>query len=151
MITIKNTQRIVPINTKKITKMATAMLKALDYTDYDLGISFTGTKAMQTYNKMYRGKDTVTDILSFPYHEILKPDKRIVVKDPEDKNLGDLIMCPSYVQKDASNRWNQSFDERLVTLLAHGIAHLLGHDHETEKEYAQMLKVESLLIKAAAR
>ena len=150
MITITNTQKIIRINKKQIERITIAMLTAIDYADFDLGICFTGTKAMQTYNKTYRSKNKVTDILSFPYHENLKPGKRVIVKNPEDKNLGDLIICPDYVLKDALKRWNQTFDERLIVLLAHGIAHLLGYDHETEKDYVEMLKLETRLVKAAS-
>ena len=127
------------------------MLAALNYADYDLGIRFTGTKAMQNFNKTYRGKDKVTDILSFGYHENLKPGQRIVINHPEDKNLGDLIICPLYVQKEAKKTWGRSFDEHLITLLAHGIAHLLGHDHIDDKDYEEMQKVENKLIKATAK
>lgn len=150
MITITNTQRTIKINKKQIERIASAMLKNITYTGYDLGISFTGTTAMQTYNRTYRNKDKVTDILSFPYHENLQPGKRIKVTHPEDKNLGDLIICPLYVRADAIKRWDQTFDERLVALLAHGIAHLLGHDHETDADYAIMSKLEARLVKAAS-
>ena len=151
MITVTNTQRVIRLNKKQVERIAAGMLAELNYGDFDLGITFTGTKAMQTYNRTYRNKDKVTDILSFPYHENLKPGKRIKVTYPEDKNLGDLIICPLYVRADAIKLWEQTFDERLVALIAHGIAHLLGHDHETDADYAVMSKLEARLIKASSK
>ncbi len=146
MITIKNTQRSINVNTTLMQKHAKLMLASLSYVDYDLGIWLTTNASIRKYNKQYRGKDKATDILSFSYHD-LKPGQKIDVETPEDKNLGDLIISLEYVQKDAPN-WNQSFPERLSVLLAHGIAHLLGYDHETEAEYAKMLPVEKRLLKS---
>lgn len=148
MITIKNTQRKIKINQTHIQELAAAMLQALNYKDFDLGIWFTTNKTIHHYNKTYRGKDKPTDILSFPFHPELKPGERIRAHSPEDKNLGDLIISLEYVQKDAPVRWNRTFDEHMVVLLAHGITHLLGYDHETDEEFAVMQKVEKKLLKA---
>ena len=146
MITIKNTQRSITVNTSRMQKHARLMLAALGYKDYDLGIWLTTNETIRKYNKEYRGKDKATDILSFSYHE-LQPGQKINVESPEDKNLGDLIISLEYVQKDAPN-WNQSLPGRLDTLLAHGITHLLGYDHETQPEYEQMQVVEKRLLKS---
>lgn len=146
MITIRNTQRAVPVNTKKIEQHARAMLHVLNYDDFDLGIWFTSNVMIQKYNAQYRHKSKPTDILSFPFHE-LKPGERIITKDPEEKNLGDLIISPRYV-KDTLDQWGNSFEERLDILLAHGIAHLLGYDHEADEEYKEMQKVEKKLLRS---
>jgi len=146
MIAIRNTQRNIKINQKHIEQQAQAMLAALNYADFDLGIWFTTNKTIQHYNKTYRNKDKPTDILSFPFHPTLKPGQRIKITSPEDKNLGDLIISLEFVKKDAPIRWNRSFDEHLKILLAHGIAHLLGYDHETDEEFAIMQKVEKKLL-----
>ncbi len=123
------------------------MLAALNYDDFDLGIWLTTDQTIRHYNKEYRHKDKPTDILSFPYHPELKPGERITVKSDDDKNLGDLIISLQYVVKDAPN-WGHSFTERMDILLAHGIAHVLGYDHETEAEYAVMQRVEKKLLAA---
>ena len=148
MITIKNTQRTFKVSNKKITQLASTMLKTLGYDNFDLGIWFTTNKTIHRYNKEYRGKDKPTDILSFPYHTELKPGDKIVVHEPDDKNLGDLIISLEYVQKDAPKTWGRTFDEHLTALLAHGITHLLGYDHETDEEFAVMQKVENKLLRA---
>ena len=101
MILIKNTQRKIQISTKKLHKNAQKMLLFLDYQDFDLGIWFTTNKTIQKYNKLYRGKNKPTDILSFPYHDKLKAGKRISVLSEEDKNLGDIIISVEFVEKEA--------------------------------------------------
>jgi probable rRNA maturation factor len=150
MIKITNRQRKINVDIPALKKAAGLMLKTLKYDDFDLGILLTTNKTIHHFNKTYRHKDKPTDILSFPYHTALKAGERIVVAEPEDKNLGDLIISLEYVQKDAPN-WGQSFDERMIVLLAHGIAHVLGYDHETDEEFAVMQKVEKRLLKAVIK
>lgn len=146
MITIRNTQRKVACNIKQLTADAQALLKFLKYEDFDLGILLTTETTIQNYNRDYRHKDKPTDILSFPYHTELKAGKRIKVTMPEDKNLGDLIIAPAYVVKDAA-QLGVTFESRMQRLLVHGICHLLGYDHIEDADYAVMLKKEKSLLK----
>jgi probable rRNA maturation factor len=145
MITIKNNQRTVKVDTKQLKKIMQQLLDCVGYSDFDIGIMLASDATIRTYNKTYRNKDAVTDILSFPYHTTLKPGDAITVAHEEDKNLGDLIIAPSYVGKDAPN-WNQTLPERMKVLLVHGVCHLLGYDHETENEYDVMHKKEIALL-----
>lgn len=148
MITLRNTQHSISVDKTSLVRTAQAMLKSLGYGDFDMGIWLTTNTTIRRYNATYRSKDKATDILSFPYHESLKPGQKIVVKDPEDKNIGDIIISLEYVRKDAPKRWNRYFDDHMTVLLAHGIAHLLNYDHETDEEFATMQKVEKKLLKA---
>ncbi len=147
VINIKNTQRSITVSTARLKANAQKMLNALGYGDFDLGIWLTTDATIRRYNKDYRGKDSATDILSFSYHDQLQPGDDIIVKEPEDKNLGDLIISIPYVKNDAA-KWGQTFTQRLDVLLAHGISHLLNYDHETDEEYVQMQKVEKRLLKS---
>ena len=146
MITIKNSQRTVAINTQTLQQNAQIILDALKYSDFDLGIWLTTNQTIKRYNKQYRHKDMPTDILSFAYHPDLTPGKRIPVKSDEDKNLGDLIIAIPYVVQDAK-RLGVTLDERLQVLLVHGICHLLGYDHELDADYKVMHRKELLLLK----
>jgi rRNA maturation RNase YbeY len=148
MITISNTQRKIAINITKFRAAAKAMLSELGYTNFDLGILFCGTKKMQQYNATYRHKDKVTDVLSFPFHPDLKPGERIMPSSRDEANLGDIILCPAVIEK-KRHEWNRTFDHHCTVLIAHGIAHLLGHDHEDDADYARMQEVEHKLLAAA--
>ncbi len=148
MITIRNTQRTAKISVPKLKKTAQRMLKALGYADFDLGIWLTTNKTIRHYNKTFRHKDKPTDILSFPYHPHLQPGEKIRPLHAEDKNLGDLIISVEYVVTDAAVRYNRFFDDHMMVLLAHGIAHLLNYDHITDDDFAVMQKVERKLLKA---
>lgn len=149
-IAIKNTQRAVPLNRSEIKKIVRVCLTELGYADFDIGIWFTTSATIQKYNAQYRNKDNPTDILSFAYHPELKPGQRIVVTMPEDRNLGDLILCPTYIEKKAPE-YGHSFNKHLQMLLIHGICHLLGYDHETDKDYKKMATLEQQLATAITR
>ena len=145
MILIKNEQNDTPINAEQIKQDAQKILDALDYSDFDLGILLTTNTEIQRLNKQYRDKDKATDILSFPFHTITAGE-RIVPKSADDKNLGDLIIAPEYVQNNLA-QWNQTFEQRLRVLLVHGICHVLGYDHITDEDYKKMQEKESALLK----
>ncbi len=144
MIFIKNNQKKIKVSEKALTLKAKKMLAFLKYQDFDLNIWLTTNATIKRFNNKYRGKNKPTDILSFPYHE-LKAGETIKVVDPDDKNLGDIIISLEYVQKDAPN-WKQTFVQRLHVLLAHGVAHLLGYDHQTEDEFTVMNNLEKKLL-----
>ncbi len=146
MILIENNQNLIPVDILEIELMAQKILNALEYADYDLGILITTNEEMHHYNKEYRGYDKPTDILSFPYHPDLKAGERISVQTEEDKNLGDIILAPLYIQNDL-DRWEQSFDTRIKILLVHGICHLLGYDHIEDADYEIMKQKEEELLK----
>ncbi len=146
MITIRNTQRKITIDTNKLKQDAQKLLDLLDYSDFDLGIWLTTDRTIREYNRNYRNKDKATDILSFPFHPKLKAGKRITVKTADDKNLGDLILSLEYVKKDAANL-GVTFKDQLRRLLVHGICHLLGYDHIKDEDYEVMHKKEERLLK----
>ena len=123
------------------------MIKAIGYDGFDIGVLLTTNKSIRTYNRDYRDKDKPTDILSFPYHTELKPGEQIKVIHEEDKNLGDIIISLEYVIKKA-HELERTFDEHLIILLAHGVAHLLNYDHITDEDYVIMQKVEDSLLRS---
>ena len=144
MVLIKNEQDF-PVDITELKTAAQTILDTLDYQDFDLGIMLTAPAVMQEYNKKYRDKDKATDIISFPYHEDLVAGERIEPKTDEDKNLGDILICPQYVHEDLE-RWGKTFQERMKILLVHGICHLLGYDHIEDADYAVMKTKEALLL-----
>jgi len=124
------------------------MLHELKYDDFDITVLFTTDKAIRELNKTFRHKDKATDVLSFPHHPHLKASKRIKVVYEDDKALGDIIIAADYVAKDAI-KYGVTFKERVELLIAHGIAHLLGHDHIEDNEYKVMRRLEERLLRAA--
>ncbi len=145
MITIKNRQKKIPINTQKLELKIQKILHHLGYDDYDIGLLITTNKTIRNLNKEYRHKDKATSILSFSFHPELKAGHKIKAASEDEKNLGDIIISAQYLKDDAPT-WNQSFEQRLHAIVVHGICHLLGYTHDDDKEYAKMQKIEAELL-----
>lgn len=146
MITIHNKQRRISFDKQRMHGIVEKILELLNYEDFDIGVLITNNKNIREYNRTYRNKDKATDILSFSYHPELQPGKRIKVKTEEDKNLGDLVLSLEYIQKSAQEL-DVPFNDRLTTLLIHGILHLLGYDHETDAQWRSMRAKEAFIAK----
>lgn len=88
-------------------------------------------------NAAYRGKEGATDILTFPYLESVKMDEDVA---------GEIYLCLEKIELYAKERW-VTYEEQLKYIIIHGLVHMLGYDHETEKEWKEMEKIESAIIK----
>ena len=146
MISINNRQRKYKINLKELEKNALKILTFLGYKDFDLGILITTNATIRKYNRDYRNKDKATDVISFPFHYNLKPGEKIKAISKEEKNIGDIIISPEFIDNDAKKA-GISFKSRLEHILVHGICHLLGYDHYTEESDKIMKAQEDKLIK----
>lgn len=145
MILIQNKQRSIRLSTPALRATIKKILTLLGYADYDIGVLLVSNKAMHHYNLTYRGKDKPTDVLSFPFHQAA-PGKLISPSADDEKNLGDIILAPLYIKKDAAC-WGHSFEQRMNVLLVHGICHLLGYDHIEDADFKRMQKKERELLK----
>ncbi|HXE37394.1 MAG TPA: rRNA maturation RNase YbeY [Azonexus sp.] len=88
----------------------------------------------QALNKEYRGKDYATNVLSFPY-------------DSEPVILGDLVICPSVVAREA-NEQNKPLAAHYAHLTVHGMLHLQGWDHDNDEDAEAMENEERDILAA---
>jgi len=108
----------------------------------------SGGKEIKKLNKKFRKKNKSTDVLSFPFYEKNQLNNKI--RKEKEVYLGDIIINLSQV-KNKNNK--VKFKEELNKLWIHGLLHLLGYDHKSNKKYLQMQKLEnkfSYLIKSNA-
>lgn len=147
MVLIKNTQKSVPISPALLHRFVVRALEELGYGDFDVGIWLTSNRTIRAFNAQYRKKNKTTDILSFPFHHDAQPDRKIVARTPEDRNLGDIMISAEYARKKAIV-FGVPFDDHLKRLLVHGLCHLVGYDHETDAQYEVMHKREQALLKS---
>jgi len=148
MVTIFNKQRTIPVNTERLKKSASTVMKELGYADFDLSILITNNKTIQFYNKTYRHKDVPTDILSFPYYKI-EPGQTVIPLNEDEKNLGDIILSAEYINALLPD-FNVSLAERLDTIIIHGICHLLGYSHYDPENDKIMIALEEKLARILA-
>ena len=142
-ILIKNQQKIVKLNQKKIEGKIKKVLQYLKVDEEtEISVLFTDDKFIRSLNNKYRGIDKPTDVLSFSLQEG-------AIKSPEvesNKLLGDIIISAETAQRQADNL-NHSLEKELTVLLIHGLLHLTGHDHEKGKDYKIMREKESEMLK----
>jgi len=109
-----------------------------------LALSFFSPTEMQKINKQYREVDAATDVLSFPMWED-ETGHFTPPADWEELPLGDLIICPEIVAKNAIEH-GKSFEQELALVLFHGLLHLCGYDHDTEERRAEMWKLQEEMV-----
>ncbi len=93
-------------------------------------VTFTDDKGIHELNKEHRGKDSATDVLSFPLGENGEYD---VNPDTDAILLGDIVISLERAQFQA-NEYGHSFEREIAFLATHSMLHLLGYDHETSEE-----------------
>lgn len=150
MVTIKNTQRRIPIDKAWLASFTTRAIAAAGYAGWGVSVWITTDRTIRSYNARFRKKDKATDILSFPFYPYLTPGQRPEAVDEDGRYLGDLIISAERVHADAQDL-GVSLDERLKVLIVHGICHVLGHDHETDAEYRAMCVCEKELLSMSDR
>ena len=98
---------------------------------YAISLHLVGDDQIRALNREHRGKDAHTDVLSFPLHD--PSGMRFVVPPGEPIELGDVVVSfPRAVEQAAE--YGHSKDRELAYLVAHGVLHVLGYDHEREDE-----------------
>ena len=94
--------------------------------DAEISVRFVDNEEIRRLNREHRGKDSVTDVLSFPLGENGEWDTNL---DTGAKLLGDVVLCLPRAQEQA-NLYGHTFQRELAFLTVHSMLHLLGYDHE---------------------
>jgi len=98
---------------------------------------------MRTLHRLYSGDATVTDVLSFPANESYDGKWRGVADETE---LGEVFICIPQAKRQAKIA-GHSLKEEIVILLAHGLLHLIGHDHGTKVQARRMYALQDKLVR----
>ncbi len=115
----------------------------------ELAVCIIGDRKMRQLNKRYREIDAPTDVLAFSYTLDTGKPREFVIPPSSYLNLGDVII--SYPQLiDRAAREETMVDEMASLLVAHGVLHLLGYDHNKPQEAAAMEALEDKALSAIA-
>jgi probable rRNA maturation factor len=112
-----------------------ALAEAQGPEDGEVTVLLTDDAEQQGLNAQFRSKDKPTNVLSFPAPEFAAP------------HLGDVSLAYETCAREAEEQ-SKSLSDHLAHLVAHGVLHLLGWDHETDAEAEAM---EALERKVMAR
>jgi probable rRNA maturation factor len=113
----------------RLKKVALAILDLVGEKNTELSVALIGDREMRRLNAQYRGKDYPTDVLSFPV------DSAVALSPPL---LGDVIISVDKAAAQARER-RRTLDDEMITLLIHGIVHLMGYDHERSAKDAKIM------------
>jgi len=109
--------------------------------DCYVSVSVVDDERMQGLNGEWRGQDRPTDVLSLECERPDDPD----LADGEPCELGDIVLAPAYIARQADQYGTTAADETRL-LLIHGLLHLLGYDHLQDDEAELMEQREDELL-----
>lgn len=90
----------------------------------EITVVFVNSVEMQKINRQFRQKNKPTDVLSF------------ASSDPD--SLGELLLCPEILKKQAL-RQKHPYKDELAYMLIHGLLHLQGYDHERSQQEEKLM------------
>ena len=125
-----------PLN-NKLNKIVSTILDQEKMSDCVINLRLLNDNEMRKLNMQFRQKDKTTNVLSFPNDDIS-------VK--QTKNIGDIAISVEYVKAEAKKE-GKTFDDHIIHMLAHGVYHILGYDHENNENAVIMENKEIQTLK----
>lgn len=115
--------------TTELRKVAAVLLRKLGKQRTELSVALVGDREMRPLNAKYRNRNKTTDVLSFAVDD--QPSAHGIL-------LGDVIISVEQARRQAKRR-KKTLKSEMVTLLIHGMLHLLGYDHERSRRRAKIM------------
>lgn len=138
-----NNESEVTVDEAKLQRLAKYAFEALHvHPDAELAIVLVDEAAIEQLHVQWMDEPGPTDVLSFPMDE-LRPGS--IEKPTPPGLLGDVVICPQVAEQQAATA-GHSTEQEILLLLTHGILHLLGFDHATPEEEAEMFGLQRDLL-----
>ncbi len=144
-------QKRIAIDRRLVRRLVKRILEDHDRTGADLTIVFAPDDLVRELNLSYRMIDRPTDVLAFAMEEGDASGHApgdAPGEDPEELEavLGDVVVSTDRAAVQA-RRYRRTAEHEVAKLVAHGVLHLLGHDHEKAADLAAMRKVENRYVR----
>jgi probable rRNA maturation factor len=122
-----------------LASLGRSFMERLNLHGCELSLSLVGDRAIRRLNRTWRKKDKATDVLSFPVGELPRGT-------PGPRQLGDVVISLDTAKRQAKE-YGRTLEAEVSRYLAHGLLHLLGHDHErSSQEARKMATLEEKLL-----
>ncbi len=121
---------------RALVRLSKRFLARLRLDDVELSLALVGDEEIRRLNLSWRRRDQATDVLSFPAGEPPGPGRKL---------LGDVVISLDTARRVARAR-RSPLDRELARYLAHGLLHLLGHDHHRPADARRMRALEDALL-----
>jgi probable rRNA maturation factor len=125
MIEVVNRQRKLQVDCERWRLFATKASAVLPMPASGFTVAFVSDRAMRELNRMWRGRRTTTDVLSFPAEQA-------EFEKAEGLSLGDVVISIEQAARQAKEH-RLSLENEIAQLILHGLLHLSGFDHETDQ------------------
>ena len=102
-----------------------------------VSLRLTNIRNMKKLNYSFSGSNKETNVLSF----IPDPNET----DENNNSVGDIAICVDVLKKEAKEQ-NKDFLDHLLHLFVHGILHLLGYKHDSDREATKMEQIEKSIL-----
>lgn len=134
-------QKTIRIDRRSVRRLVKWILADHSCGDSGLSIVFANDEFVRELNLAYRKADRPTDVLAFAMRDVVAPGERRLIEEPESV-LGDVVISVDRAAVQA-RRFRRTVEHEILKLVAHGVLHLLGHDHERAEERREMRKLEN--------
>jgi probable rRNA maturation factor len=137
--TVKN----IGVSERRVKDIVFFVLEKLKKENAAVSLHFIGEKKIRQLNREYRGKDYVTDVLSFAMHT----DGEKMPKLPKEEAVdwGDIFICVPKIKKQAKEH-GITYKEESTRMIVHSVLHLLGYDHMKDKDAKKMIPLQEKII-----
>lgn len=162
---IRNQQSRIRVSLAPLERFLARVRRELRLNGKDVTVCFVSARAIARWNACYRGKRRPTDVLSFPANGMQRRPRKLrkrgngVARDSRralrelssasftssassTSYLGDIAIAPEVARRNA-RRGERSLGDELRILILHGVLHLMGYDHATDR--GQMERLEARL------
>jgi len=119
-----------------------AAAKAVSTPRAELAIVLSDDSAIRALNRRWRGQNAPTNVLSFPAPA---PGKN----QPASPYIGDIVIAYQTTAREAVAE-GKPFNRHLAHLAVHGFLHLLGYDHDNDRDAQEMERLERTILKRIA-
>ena len=133
MIEVVNRQRKMPLDCKRWQAFVEKAWRVIPSNAEGVTIAFVSDRAMRELNRLWRHKQGTTDVLSFP----VKQDE---FEKAEGSSLGDIVISVEQAERQAREN-GLTLDQEIAQLVLHGLIHLCGYDHATDKGEMNRLEI----------
>ncbi|RJR43156.1 MAG: rRNA maturation RNase YbeY [Desulfobacteraceae bacterium] len=138
-IQIRVDRRMRGLRSRTIKAKLKKALRGLGFRDRELSILLTDNERISELNKRYLGREGPTNVIAFPMEEG-EPGRL------ESMVMGDIVISVETALAEAE-MVNETLEQAVLRLLAHGILHLLHYDHETSpRDAARMRREERRVV-----
>ena len=114
----------------------------------EVDVTIVDDEEIHALNREYRGMDKPTDVVSFALDEDCEDeDEPELIGGPEEQHFGDIIISAESALRQAEE-YGHGLEREMTYLAVHGMFHLLGYDHMTEEDKAEMRAKEEEALRA---